>query len=335
MAQTSGAIFDEHLFDEHTPLLQVIRVAPPRQRYTHSVLRRCCTTVLGCSLPVILVLFLLPDIFNLSGLPWKWPSTGGDGHHLKYEDLHELLLSTPTEVKVREWSQYYTSGPHLAGKNLSQATWTRDRWQEFGIEDSNVVSYDVYVNYPAGHRLALLERVSSKDVKGQQGTAHVAGSANTSWKVKFEASLEEDVLEDDKTSGLSDRIPTFHGYSASGNVTAAYVYVNYGTYRDFEDLRSANISLEGKIALIRYGGIFRGLKVKRAQELGMVGAIIYSDPGDDSNVTAENGVAPYPGGFARQPSSVQRGSVQFLSKRLLLTSYSNRELTGCSRYTRR
>jgi N-acetylated-alpha-linked acidic dipeptidase len=41
---------------------------------------------------------------------------------------------------------------------------------------------------------------------------------------------------------------------------------------------------------------------------------MYSDPGDDGEMTEKNGHAAYPDGPARQPSSVQRGSVQFLSK---------------------
>lgn len=177
------------------------------------------------------------------------------------------------------------------GQNKSQAVWTADRWEEFGIK-SEVVAYDVYTNYPLDHRLALL-----KD-----------------GEVAFEATLEEDVLEEDPTSGSPDRIQTFHGYSASGNVTAQYVYVNYGSYKDFEELVEAGIELEGKIALAKYGRIFRGLKVKRAQELGMVGTLIYDDPGDDKGMTEENGYKAYPEGPARNPSSVQRGSVQYLSE---------------------
>jgi N-acetylated-alpha-linked acidic dipeptidase len=161
------------------------------------------------------------------------------------------------------------------------------------------VAYETYINYPVDHRLALLEKPKSD------------GSA--AWKVAFEATLEEDVLEGDETSGLENRVPTFHGYSASGNVTGQFVYVNYGTYQDFDDLVKANITLEGKIALVRYGGIFRGLKVKRAQELGMIGTVIFTDPGDDGKMTEENGYKAYPDGPARHPSSVQRGSVQFLS----------------------
>jgi N-acetylated-alpha-linked acidic dipeptidase len=219
---------------------------------------------------------------------------------LNYTELLSILSATPEEDKAREWSKYYTSGPHLAGKNLSMAEWTRDRWVEWGIKQTEIVPYDVYINYPLGHRLALLEKDNATKKKGKA----------ESWTVKYEASLEEDVLEDDPTTGREDRIMTFHGYSATGNVTGQYVYVNYGTYYDFEDLVAANISLKGKIALAKYGGIFRGLKVKRAEELGMIGCVIYSDPGDDGDVTEDNGNKTYPDGPARNPSSVQRGSVQ-------------------------
>ena len=41
--------------------------------------------------------------------------------------------------------------------------------------------------------------------------------------------------------------------------------------------------------------------------------LIYSDPRDDGAVTVANGYAPYPEGPARNPTSVQRGSVQFIS----------------------
>lgn len=131
--------------------------------------------------------------------------------------------------------------------------------------------------------------------------------------MEFEATLEEEVLEDDPTTGLKDRIPAFHGYSANGNVTARFVYANYGTYEDFEELREAGIDIEGKIVIAKYGSIFRGLKVKRAEDLGAVGVILYSDPGDDGEVTEVNGYKAYPNGPARNPSSLQRGSVEYLS----------------------
>ena len=288
--------------NERTPLITTVRVAPPRQRYRHSTIRRFCTIALCSTLVAATVLFLLPLTF----LPGhhghrKHPLPDLGSNAVSYKELQAILLNTPKEEKAQEWSKYYTAGPHLAGKNYSQVLWTQERWEEFGIR-ADIVAYDTYINYPVGHRLALYEKKKSKN----------AGEADT-WKVKFEASLEEDILEEDPTTGLENRIPTFHGYSASGNVTAPYVYVNYGTYQDYEDLLKANVSLEGKIALAKYGGIFRGLKVKRAQDLGMVGAVLFTDPGDDGGVTDENGVELYPDGPGRNPSSVQRGSAQFLS----------------------
>jgi N-acetylated-alpha-linked acidic dipeptidase len=315
--------------NERTPLIAVVHYPPaprrPRPEYRHSCCRRICTTILALVLLLvitifILFLFIIPDCEDHHRrnrhrrndidlcIP-KHPlfrdnSNSVHTQAVGYEELLAVLAATPNETKAREWSEYYTAGPHLAGKNLSQAEWTRDRWVEFGVPQTEIVSYEIYVNYPVGHRLALLE-------KSGKGNASESDEASA-WKIKYEASLKEDVLEDDPTTGLSDSIPTFHGYSASGNVTAPYVFVNYGTYQDFEDLKDANITLKGKIALIKYGGIFRGLKVKRAQELGMVGAVIYSDPGDDGEVTLENGNKTYPDGPARNPTSVQRGSVQFL-----------------------
>jgi N-acetylated-alpha-linked acidic dipeptidase len=295
-------------YSESTPLLG-IDAAPRRHRYPHHALRRACTISLAALLSVATVLFLLPTAIlpREHGSIWSylpgahpiphdaWPESYG----LPYDQLQQILLNVPSADKAREWSQYYTAGPHLGGKNLSQALWTLNKWKEFGVEDTGLAAYDIYINYPLDHRLALLKTSENKT------------------EVTFEATLEEDVLEEDPTSGLPDRVPVFHGYSATGNVTAQFVYANFGTYKDFEDLVNANITLEGKIAIVKYGGIFRGLKVKRAQELGMVGVLIYSDPQEDGEITEENGYEAYPNGPARNPSAIQRGSTQFLSKNLI------------------
>jgi N-acetylated-alpha-linked acidic dipeptidase len=294
---------------EQTPLLTTVRVASPRSRYPHNVLRRFCTIALSSTLIWFLIAFFVtlildPDATHYHPQPpqghrpgqWTWP--GCPGRKITDDQLKQILLNTPDAKKAEEWSRYYTAGAHMAGQNYSQAVWTKEKWEEFGIKAS-INAYDVYLNRPVDHRLALLHKTEKKGVTG--------------WKVAYEASLKEDVLEDDPTTGLENSIPTFHGYSGSGNVTAPVVYVNYGTYQDFEDLLKLNVSLKGKIAIARYGGIFRGLKVKRAQELGMVGTILYSDPGDDGEITEEKGLEKYPTGPARQASSVQRGSTEFLS----------------------
>ncbi|KAI1818355.1 N-acetylated-alpha-linked acidic dipeptidase-like protein 2 [Poronia punctata] len=202
----------------------------------------------------------------------------------------KILVDSISNVSISDWSHYYTHGYHVAGTNKTMADWTADRWRESGWNTS-VVSYNVYLNYPVNKSLTL---------------TYANGST-------FHPLLEEEVLDVDDTTGYPNRVPTFHGYSASGSAEAEFVYVGRGQQDDFNRLKELGVPLEGKIALSRYGGPFRGLKVKNAQANGMIGAIIFTDTDEDGNVTEANGCAPYPDGPARNPSSVQRGSVQYLS----------------------
>lgn len=138
---------------------------------------------------------------------------------------------------------------------------------------------------------------------------------NVDGSTSFRASLKEDTLAEDPTSGQSNaEVPPFLGYSARGAARGQLVYAHSGSPDDLAELARRNISVRGKVVIVQYGGLFRGLKVKAAQEAGAVAVLIYSDPGDDGAITAENGYEAYPHGPARNPSSVQRGSVQYLSQ---------------------
>ncbi|CDO93991.1 unnamed protein product [Kluyveromyces dobzhanskii CBS 2104] len=216
------------------------------------------------------------------------------------ETLRDRSKATPTELAYLQilddtnyagkWSEKLTSVPHLAGQGIELVDWTASKFEEYGLT-TEVEAFDIYLNYPVGNGLTLL----------------------SNGEPIYQANLTEDVLPEDSTTGGDDVVPAFHGYSASGNVTAEYVYVNYGSKEDFDLLEEFGVSLKGRIAIARYGKIFRGLKVKFAQEAGAAGVLIYSDPGDDFFQEAK-GDKPYPNGPARNPSSLQRGSVQFLSQ---------------------
>uniref|UniRef100_A0A060T6Z2 ARAD1B23584p n=1 Tax=Blastobotrys adeninivorans TaxID=409370 RepID=A0A060T6Z2_BLAAD len=239
------------------------------------------------------ILFIL--LFNLVFLPRT--SVQRDWrrlHHVKvsFPDLERSLFQNIDSNRIRDWSYKYTQERHLAGENYPLVEWTRDKWQEYGIK-SEIVQYDVYLNRPVDHAVNLYDE---------------------SGKVVFSASLKEDKLDQDPTSNLTDSelVPTFHGYSASGNATGKFVYANYGTKEDYDRLVELGIDFTDKVVITRYGRIFRGLKVKFAQDLGASAVLIYSDPADDGGITEKNGYKPYPDGPARNPSSVQRGSVQFL-----------------------
>lgn len=121
----------------------------------------------------------------------------------------------------------------------------------------------------------------------------------------YVASVEEPPLDQDGDSGDANQLPTYNAYSASGDVTAPLVYVNYGTPEDYEALDRMGVSVRGKIVIARYGKSWRGIKPKLAQERGALGCIIYSDPADDGYGRG----ATYPEGPHRPPQGVQRGSV--------------------------
>ncbi|MGA7824125.1 MAG: transferrin receptor-like dimerization domain-containing protein [Steroidobacteraceae bacterium] len=133
----------------------------------------------------------------------------------------------------------------------------------------------------------------------------------------FTATLSEPPVAGDETSARSDGMPPYNVYGADGDVTGDLVYLNYGMPKDYEDLARRGIDVRGKIVITRYGGGWRGLKPKLAQEHGAIGCIIYSDPHEDGYARGDI----YPRGGWRPPEGVQRGSV------LDITLYSGDPLT--------
>jgi N-acetylated-alpha-linked acidic dipeptidase len=202
------------------------------------------------------------------------------------ERFEEIFLAVPTPERSEQWLRTLTEEPHVAGtpaeKNLAEMV--RDRLKEFGLEAS-MTSYSVLLNHPKSASLKLVEPALQ------------------------ELSLVETGYLRDKDSYSSDVFPAFHGYGASGAATGQVIYANYGREEDFKKLEGMEISVKGRVVLVRYGGIFRGLKVYEAQRRGAAAVIIYSDPMDDGYMKGDI----YPDGPMRPPGALQRGSVQFLS----------------------
>ncbi len=200
--------------------------------------------------------------------------------------FERIALDTPTPDNARRWLFQLTGEPHVAGTPAEKkvAEYVRDRFKEFGL-DTEIVRYDVFLNHP--------RQVSLKMTRPREESL----------------SLIEDAYAQDNDSTPLGMFPAFHGYGASGTASGEVVYVNYGSPADHERLKQMGISVEGRIALVRYGGAFRGLKVKEAQDRGATGVLIFSDPADDGYMRGD----VFPDGPMRPPSAIQRGSVQYLS----------------------
>ena len=123
--------------------------------------------------------------------------------------------------------------------------------------------------------------------------------------VRVKLGGQEPRLAEDPTSGVQGMLPPYVAFQGDGDVTADLVYVNYGLPDDYEALARRGVDVKGKIAIARYGGGWRGLKPKLAQEHGAIGCLIYSDPEQDGYGIGD----VYPKGGARPDTGVQRGSV--------------------------
>jgi N-acetylated-alpha-linked acidic dipeptidase len=181
------------------------------------------------------------------------------------------------------WLQFLASRPHHVGSAQGKANvdYMAERFRSWGY-DVEIARYDVLFPTP---KTRVLELLGPKP---------------------YRARLEEPALPEDRTSGQkSEQLPGYNAFSGEGDVTAELVFVNRGIPEDYEMLARMGVSVKGKVVIAKYGGSWRGIKPKLAQEHGAVGCLIYSDPEDDGYT---NGDA-YPKGPWRPEQSLQRGSV--------------------------
>ncbi|XP_072317937.1 N-acetylated-alpha-linked acidic dipeptidase 2 [Eucyclogobius newberryi] len=201
--------------------------------------------------------------------------------------LKEFLEEMKAE-NIKQNLRKFTRLPHLAGteQNLKYAEQIQREWQEFGLDSVELVHYDVLLSYP---NKTQPNYISILDSLGNE---------------IFNTSLAEPVPEG--YEDVPDIVPPYSAFSAKGRPEGELVYVNYGRTEDFFQLeRQMGINMTGKIAIVRYGKIFRGNKVKNAILSGAKGIIMFSDPAD----YCADGVQTYPQGWNLPGGGAQRGNV--------------------------
>jgi len=232
----------------------------------------------------VAALFLFPLAISgrqrtTTAIPGFFPT-----HSQAERELEERLRAIPDAAHAESNLRRLTSEPHRAGTEASHrvAEWLRDQYRSFGF-DTEIVTYKVWLPEPREIKLELIAPVE-----------------------KTLASPEQPIPEDSQT--FDPRVaPAYNAYSASGDVTAPVVYVNYGMLEDYRDLAALGVDVQGKIVLARYGHGYRGIKAKLAEEHKAAGVILYSDPDDDGYVEGD----AYPRGPWRPLNGIQRGSVMY------------------------
>ncbi len=203
-------------------------------------------------------------------------------------EAEKAALAVPLPENARRWLRTLTAEPHVAGTkaDYQTAVFVRDKLREWGWK-AELVELKVLLNYP------VPDRYSGLSIDG----------------AKQSLRIDEPAIPADNDSGSASAFRGFHGYGASGAAHDRVVYANFGRPEDFSTLDKMGVDVAGKIVLVRYGAIFRGLKVQNAQKHGAAGVLIFSDPADDGFAKGE----VYPEGPYRPGGAIQRGSVQFLS----------------------
>ncbi|XP_076137779.1 N-acetylated-alpha-linked acidic dipeptidase 2 [Alosa pseudoharengus] len=235
-----------------------------------------------CRFVVLAAIFLTGFIIGWFGHPSPVNSTAETP-----DRLDQFLLQIQAQ-NIRQYLRDFSRLPHLAGtvQNLRLAERIRDDWAEFGLDGVEIVSYDVLLSYP------------------NQSRPNYISILDTHRQEIFNTSLSEPVPEG--YENISDIVPPYNAFSAQGQPEGELVYVNYGRTEDFLQLeRDMGINCSGKIAIARYGKIFRGNKVKNAMLAGVAGLILFSDPAD----YVAPGVAVYPQGWNLPGGGAQRGNV--------------------------
>ncbi len=204
--------------------------------------------------------------------------------------LEQDFLAVPDASLAGEELRILTASPHLAAtpEDRQTAEYVAQKLRADGFQ-TQIVPYRVLLNQPGVVRVEAWDSSGHRIMTGPAPEHHAAAAP----------------------AGDNPRVVMpFNGSSASGDVTAPVVYVNYCRPEDFSQLAARNIDLHGKIAICRYGSNFRGVKVYLAEQRGAVGVLLYSDPQDDGYAKGD----PWPAGPWRPDTGVQRGSVQYLFK---------------------
>ncbi|MFI4965744.1 MAG: transferrin receptor-like dimerization domain-containing protein [Caulobacterales bacterium] len=215
---------------------------------------------------------------------WAAPPSGRHAAPMDSRALEAKFDAQIDPAEMGGWLKLLAAEPNHVGSahDKTNAEWIAARLKSWGW-DTRIETFDVLYPTPIDVSLELV---------GGPGAP-------------FKATLTEPPVPGDPPTYTKDALPAYVAFAADGDVTAPFVYVNYGMPEDYLALERMGISVKGKIAITRYGGGWRGLKPLLAQMHGAVGAIIYSDPKDDGYATDD----VYPKGPARPPHGFQRGSV--------------------------
>lgn len=183
-------------------------------------------------------------------------------------DHEQRFLAAPTSGGAQATIERLAARPHVAGTRANEEVGDAIVGMLGGLGiQARGVEYQVYLPFP--RELSLRVR----------GTPPLVLAAT-----------------EPGAPGQAPELWAWNAYSASGKVSAPVIYAGYGRDEDFARLRAAKVDPRGKVALLRYGPLYRGAQAASAERNGAAAVIFYVDPKDECD---------------RPRESVQRGTVAY------------------------
>jgi N-acetylated-alpha-linked acidic dipeptidase len=202
----------------------------------------------------------------------------------RQQDLEQRLRRSVSTERLSEFHGALTERTHTAGTPgaRAQAAYLQRKLTEFGLE-VQIFEYQAYLSLPKEIAVDLVSPVAES------------------------LRLTEPPSDLDQDTASAELGPGYIAYSASGDVTAPVVYVNYGLPADYAVLAARQINVRDKVVVARYGRSHRAVKLHTAEQAGARGLILYSDPADDGFARGET----WPRGYWRTGDLLQRGNAKY------------------------
>ncbi|KAL4164886.1 hypothetical protein KRP22_003627 [Phytophthora ramorum] len=196
------------------------------------------------------------------------------GHEENYGSTpaiqHHFIAATSADG-FKKNLEFYTNVSRHTGTtgDYEMAQFIRAQAIDFGFAESSIKldEFEMLINAPETLTLDILQQSDNKTLATYDFVAeHAARQAKRQAKGK----------------NMTKPHAAFHLYSKNGTVSGAIVYAHFGASEDYHALALNNVSVAGKIVLVRMGGdVSLPAKVVLASKFGAVGVLTYTDPADD------------------------------------------------------
>ncbi|CAN9512970.1 unnamed protein product [Ophioblennius macclurei] len=240
---------------------------------------------------IVLTIGILIGHFGISKSGSSAPSWMDDIAQDVDERLIEEFISEVDRIQIQENLRELTKVPHMATSPGDEQTvqFMLKRWQdsESGLDKAWRQEYKVYLSFPDANNPNKVTVVNPSD--------NVLYTVREREKAYFPDQEDPEVVQ------------PFAAFSPAGHAKGKLVYANQGKPSDYKMLNDT-VDLRGTIAITRYGGAGRGDKAINGAPYGVVGVLVYTEPGDINDGLMSDASETYPHSWYMPPSGVERGS---------------------------